>query len=189
MQSIDLIFIPLWAGFYIYWLVSAYMTRSTIKRRHSRLSFLSSGIVWVVIALIAVELVSPDILGARILPSSIWLSLVGLIITVAGLGFAVWARVHLGKNWSMMPAIRIEHTLTRTGPYRYVRHPIYTGLILALLGTAIGIGYLWVFFGVVLAIVMFVIKFRLEEQILEGEFGAKYAEYKKEVKALIPYVI
>jgi protein-S-isoprenylcysteine O-methyltransferase len=70
-----------------------------------------------------------------------------------------------------------------------VRHPIYSGLTLALFGTAIGIGYLWVFCCVLLVFVLFVIKFRIEEKFLEDEFGEEYARYKREVKALIPYVI
>ena len=128
-------------------------------------------------------------MGDRIVPVGIGFTIAGLLITFVGLGFAIWARVHLGKNWSGMPTIRQEHTLTRTGPYRFVRHPIYSGLILALFGTAIGIGYFWVFSSVLLVFVLFVIKFRMEEQFLEEEFGEEYAKYKREVKALIPYVI
>ena len=76
-----------------------------------------------------------------------------------------------------------------TGPYRFVRHPIYSGILLGLLGTAIGIGYFIVFCCVLLILVLFVIKFRIEEKFLEEEFGEEYAKYKREVKALIPYVI
>ncbi|MGB7993672.1 methyltransferase family protein [Methanoregula sp.] len=189
MQFVDLLFIPLWAAFYIYWMVSAWMTRSPVKRKQSRFTFLSYGIVWVVIWIFLVTWFVPDLMGDRLIPASIGATLAGLLITIAGLAFAIWARVHLGKNWSGMPAIREEHTITRTGPYSFVRHPIYSGLTLALFGTAIGIGYLWVFCCVLLVFVLFVIKFRIEEKFLEDEFGEEYARYKREVKALIPYVI
>jgi protein-S-isoprenylcysteine O-methyltransferase Ste14 len=125
----------------------------------------------------------------RIVPDSIGYTVSGLLITLVGLAFAIWARVHLGKNWSGMPTIREEHTITRTGPYRLVRHPIYSGILLGLTGTAIGIGYLVIFFCIILVFGLFVIKFRMEEKFLEEEFGEEYARYKREVKALIPFLI
>ena len=120
---------------------------------------------------------------------AIWFTVAGLLITIAGLAFAIWARVHLGKNWSGMPTIREEHTIIRTGPYRFVRHPIYSGLILALTGTAIGIGYFIIFCCVILIFGLFVIKFRMEEKFLLEEFGEEYVRYKRDVKALIPFLI
>ncbi|MGB8308577.1 MAG: isoprenylcysteine carboxylmethyltransferase family protein [Methanoregula sp.] len=185
----DLLFFLVWVAFYIYWLVSAWITRSPVKRKQSRFAFLSYGGVWVVIWVILVTVFVPDLMSDRIIPAGIGFTIAGLIITVAGLAFAIWARVHLGKNWSGMPVIREEHTITRTGPYSFVRHPIYSGLILAFFGTAIGIGYVWVFCCVPLIFVLFVIKFRIEEKFLEEEFGEEYARYKREIKALIPYVI
>jgi protein-S-isoprenylcysteine O-methyltransferase Ste14 len=88
-----------------------------------------------------------------------------------------------------MPTIRQDHTITRTGPYRFVRHPIYSGILLGLTGTAIGVGYLIVVFCVILIFGLFVIKVRMEEKFLLEEFGEEYAQYKREVKALIPYVL
>ncbi|MDD1701449.1 MAG: isoprenylcysteine carboxylmethyltransferase family protein, partial [Methanoregula sp.] len=132
---------------------------------------------------------SPGLMVERIVPESTGTASAGLLVTIAGLAFAVWARVHLGKNWSGMPTIRKDHTITRTGPYRFVRHPIYSGILLGLIGTAIGVGYFIIFCSVILVFGLFVIKFRMEEQFLEEEFGEEYARYKREVKALIPYVI
>jgi protein-S-isoprenylcysteine O-methyltransferase Ste14 len=189
MPFSDLLFILVWAAFYVYWLVSAWKTRSPIKRKQPRLTFLAYGFVWVIIWIILVTWFVPDLIDERIVPAGIGFTIAGLLITIVGLAFAIWARVHLGKNWSGMPVIRKEHSLTRTGPYRFVRHPIYSGLILGLFGTAIGIGYVWIFCCVILVFVLFVIKFRMEEQFLVDEFGEEYVRYKKEVKALIPYVI
>jgi protein-S-isoprenylcysteine O-methyltransferase Ste14 len=189
MQAADILFAIIWIVFYAYWLISAWKTRSPIKRKQSRFSFFLYGIVWVVIWVFIINWLSPALLSERIVPEGIGFTTAGLLITIAGLAFAVWARVHLGKNWSGMPTIREQHTLTRTGPYRFVRHPIYSGILLGLLGTAIGVGYFIIFCCVLLVLVLFVIKFRMEELFLEEEFGEEYAQFKREVKALIPYVI
>ncbi|HVP96378.1 isoprenylcysteine carboxylmethyltransferase family protein [Methanoregula sp.] len=189
MQVFDLLFALVWIVFYAYWLISAWQTRSPVKRTQSRLSFLMYGVIWVVIGLLFVSWISPELVAARLVPAGLIFTLAGLLITVAGLAFAVWARVHLGSNWSARPTIRTEHTLTRTGPYRYVRHPIYSGILLGLLGTAIGIGYFIIFACVLILLAGFVIKFRMEEKYLEEEFGEEYARYRQEVKALIPYVL
>jgi len=189
MQILYLLFALVWIIFYAYWLISAWQTRSPVKRTQSRLSFLMFGVLWVVLALLFFSWVSPGLAVSRLVPEGPAFALAGLIVTIAGLAFAVWARVHLGKNWSARPTIRSEHTLTRTGPYRYVRHPIYSGILLGLLGTAVGIGYFIIFVCVLILLAGFTVKFRMEEKFLEEEFGEEYARYRREVKALIPYVL
>jgi len=185
----DLLIVVVWAVFYAYWLISAYLTRSPVKRRQSRWTFLSYGVIWVVLPIVLLDIFAPGLESLRVLPDDPVFFVIGLVITLTGLAFAIWARVHLGKNWSGLPTIRQDHTLVRTGPYRYVRHPIYSGLTLALVGTAIGIGYLAIFFGVILVFVLFLIKSHLEEQFLLEEFGEQYEQYKREVKSIIPFVI
>jgi protein-S-isoprenylcysteine O-methyltransferase Ste14 len=112
-----------------------------------------------------------------------------MIITLLGLGFAVWARVHLGKYWSSMPAIRVDHKLIRTGPYNLVRHPIYTGILFGVAGTAIIIGEPLGLIAFFLILVVYLWKIRMEEKYLQEEFGEDYARYKKEVPALIPLLV
>ena len=177
-----------WVVFWIYWFISAWMTRSPLKRRQSQRS-------WILFVLLFGFLVlyssasSPGFLIQRVIPDSLVFGLSGMIITLLGLGFAVWARVHLGKYWSSMPAIREDHKLIRTGPYRFVRHPIYTGVQVGIAGTAIIIGMslgLIVFF---LIMVVYLWKIRMEENYLSEEFGEEYARYKKEVPALIPFLV
>jgi protein-S-isoprenylcysteine O-methyltransferase Ste14 len=189
MQTAEALFIVIWIAFYAYWLFSALKTRSPVKRKQSQYSFFLYGITWVVLCIFFINWLSPDLMAERIVPDGIGFTLIGLLVTIAGLAFAIWARVHLGKNWSGMPTIRQDHTITRTGPYRFVRHPIYSGILLGLTGTAMGIGYLVIFFCVILVFGLFVIKFRMEEKFLLEEFGEEYARYKREVKALIPYVM
>jgi protein-S-isoprenylcysteine O-methyltransferase Ste14 len=189
MQTATVLFILIWVAFYAYWLISAIKTRSPVKRRLSQYSFFLYGITWVILCIFFVNWLSPDLVKARIVPEGTGFSIIGLLVTIAGLAFAVQARVCLGSNWSGIPTIRQDHTITRTGPYRFVRHPIYSGILLGLTGTAIGIGYLVIFFCVLLCLGLFVIKFRLEEKFLLEEFGEEYARYRREVKALIPYVL
>jgi protein-S-isoprenylcysteine O-methyltransferase Ste14 len=177
-----------WIVFWIYWFISAWMTRSPLKRKQSQRSWLLFILLFGFLVFY-LSVPSPDLLFQRVIPDSLVIGLSGMIITLLGLGFAVWARVHLGKYWSSMPAIREDHKLIRTGPYHFVRHPIYTGVLVGIAGTAIIIGMplgLIVFF---LILVVYLWKIRMEEIFLSEEFGEEYARYKKEVPALIPFFV
>ena len=110
----------------------------------------------------------------------------GLAFTVAGLCFAVWARIHLGKYWSGRITLKENHRVIQTGPYALVRHPIYSGLILALFGTAITLGTMPAFAGFAFMLIAFVRKLKIEETWLCSQFGAEYEAYRNRVKALIP---
>jgi protein-S-isoprenylcysteine O-methyltransferase Ste14 len=112
----------------------------------------------------------------------------GAALAAAGLGFSVWARVHLGSYWSALIAVKDRHQLIRTGPYALVRHPIYTGMLLALLGGAVSHGAPRAFLGVALALVTYSWKLRKEEAVLAPQLGEEYARYRREVKALVPFL-
>jgi protein-S-isoprenylcysteine O-methyltransferase Ste14 len=128
-------------------------------------------------------------LSSRIFPDTPAVQITGAIITFAGLAFTAWARTVLGRNWSAVVTIRQDHHLIRTGPYRWVRHPIYSGLLLAMLGTAISLGLLRGLAGTLIGLAAFRMKASLEEAFLTEQFGPEYIEYKKKVKALIPSVL
>jgi len=113
---------------------------------------------------------------------------VGLAITVIGLGFAVWARLHIGRNWDALVALKENHQLVRTGPYAIVRHPIYSGFISATLGTAIAQGDVGGLISTALIAIAWGYKSRVEEAFMIEAFGAEYEQYRREVKALIPFV-
>jgi protein-S-isoprenylcysteine O-methyltransferase Ste14 len=120
-----------------------------------------------------------------ITPAS-WVMILGVALTAAGLLFAIWARLYLGKNWSGLVTVKIEHELVRTGPYRFVRHPIYSGILLALIGTSLCRRNLWGFAGVVLMWLGFWIKSRFEERFMVETFGSQYEDYRRTTGALIP---
>jgi protein-S-isoprenylcysteine O-methyltransferase len=108
---------------------------------------------------------------------------------VAGLGFSLWARFALGRNWSGTVTIKRDHELVRSGPYAIVRHPIYSGILLALLATAIARGHLGAFVGLAVAALTLRLKALSEESFMVEQFGAQYSAYQREVKALIPFVL
>ncbi len=143
-------------------------------------------------ALAAALLAFPDRqvswLDQRFLPGTMVIYWLGLIMLAAGVAFAVWARNYLGRNWSGSVTVKQDHELIRTGPYRFVRHPIYSGLLLAILGTAIAFGE-WrglLAFGLLTGSLL--LKLRMEERFMSEIFPNEYARYRAEVPALIPFI-
>jgi protein-S-isoprenylcysteine O-methyltransferase Ste14 len=112
----------------------------------------------------------------------------GTALTLGGLLFTVWARIHLGKYWSGIITLKKDHQLIRTGPYQYVRHPIYTGFVTAALGSALVAGTTDAWIGFPLILLACLIKIRREEFVLTNEFGNEYRRFKNEVAALVPFV-
>ena len=108
---------------------------------------------------------------------------------VAGLLFAVWARLHLGRNWSRSVTVKEGHELIITGPYTLVRHPIYTGILAGFLGTAIALSQVRGFIGFVLIFIAFWAKLRREEAWMRSQFGETYAAYARHTAALVPYLV
>jgi protein-S-isoprenylcysteine O-methyltransferase Ste14 len=112
-----------------------------------------------------------------------------LVLVVAGVGLACWSRYLLGRNWSSVVQIKRDHDLIDTGPYRYVRHPIYTSLLLAFVGTALKEGDVRGIFAVAIVFASFWRKLRMEERMLGEAFGPAYTAYRNRTKALIPGVL
>jgi protein-S-isoprenylcysteine O-methyltransferase Ste14 len=128
-------------------------------------------------------------LKLRWLPENDWLRALGCLLALAGVAFAVRARQVLGENWSVAVQLKQGHELIERGPYRWVRHPIYSGLLLAFLGTAVLVGELRGLLALAIVAVSFWFKLQLEERWLGEQFGPAYADYRKRVKALVPGIL
>lgn len=140
-------------------------------------------------ALVALPIFSTGHLATRVLPASRPLALAGLAVEAAGFAFAFLARRHLGEHWSGQVTVKEGHQLIRTGPYALARHPIYTGLLFAVLGSALVVGEARGIVALVLLLLAYAIKIPREERVLAAHFGEEYQAYRREVKALIPYLL
>jgi len=177
----------LWFTWAVYWMVSSVRIKAAVRREStaSRLAHVIPLIVGGV--LIGWHNLPWDPLNARLWPHSLTAYWIGLTLLIAGLAFAVWARVHLGRNWSGSVTVKEGHELIRSGPYAYVRHPIYTGLITAVLGTAIVSGTLRAAVGLVIITVSLLRKLRTEEAFMRETFPGEYERYSADVPGLLPF--
>jgi protein-S-isoprenylcysteine O-methyltransferase Ste14 len=178
----------IWAVFGALWFLPAVFGKRTLKQQTPGSRILQ--LVWLVAAyvLFANQDLGWDLLNRRLVPAGMPASEVGYGLLGTGMLFALWARVFLGRNWSSNVTLKQDHTLVRSGPYRIVRHPIYTGLLVALLGTAIALGPLRCFIGVLLAAIAWKFKSMTEESFMVQQFGDQYRQYQMEVKGLVPYI-
>lgn len=181
-------FPAMWLSWVVYWWAASRDVKSTLRRESlpSRLSH----IVPLAIAVLLFNLRSVPIafLGERFVPFAEWPFWLGSLLTAAGLLFTVWARLHLGRNWSGTITVKEEHELITSGPYTLVRHPIYTGLLLAFLGSALAIGDWQGVLAFALAAGALWRKLRVEERWMRQQFGDAYHAYSHRVAALIPFV-
>jgi protein-S-isoprenylcysteine O-methyltransferase Ste14 len=128
-------------------------------------------------------------LRLRFIPQLESLPLAGMVLTVAGCAFAIWARVTLGANWSARATVKADHELITSGPYSLARHPIYTGLLMAIMGSALAGGEWRCVLGVAIIVFAFLVKMSQEERLMMQTFPEAYPRYRERVKALIPGVL
>jgi protein-S-isoprenylcysteine O-methyltransferase Ste14 len=175
-----------WLAWIIYWFGSAWGTRRTVRREPfvQRLST----IVVMVLAVGLLGLVDErfGFLGQRFVPDSESVRRVGLVLTLAGLAFTVWARIHLGQFWSARVGLKEDHELIQSGPYAWVRHPIYSGILVAVIGSAVVAGDYRALLAVVLVWVGLSLKARREEKLLSEHFGEAFVQYRQRTGALVP---
>jgi protein-S-isoprenylcysteine O-methyltransferase Ste14 len=180
----------LWLAAGLVWLVGA-ITAKRAERRQSLASRLRHLALEVpAFFMVFAQVTWPAWLERRFVPeASITARWIGLALTAVGIAFAIAARVWIGRNWSGRVTIKQQHELIQDGPYSLVRHPIYSGLLLALLGTAMVQGELHGLIGFALAALGWTFKLRTEEAFLAQQFGNEYLDYKQRVKALVPFVV
>lgn len=179
------LFVSLWLILASYWTWGFFGNKRTSYRWSPRWRIL--GIV-VFIGFVAFAHEYPPLVR-RIYPPSPAKELAGIAICAAGVALAIWARRTLGGNWSGGPTIKEGHELVTAGPYRLARHPIYTGFLLAIVGTALGSGKPRDLIILAVALPALWIKLSIEERLMTRQFPREYPDYKKRTKALIPFVL
>jgi protein-S-isoprenylcysteine O-methyltransferase Ste14 len=178
----------LWLGWASYWLIAAASAKRTRRRESLASRFFHLAPLFLGVFLLSSPRIASPYLTARYLPPNYAFFWFGFILVALGLAFAIAARVWLGGNWSGTVTLKENHELIRTGPYRFVRHPIYTGILLAILGTAIAQGEWRGLIALALIAAGFIRKIRVEECFLSQEFGGAYARYQREVPTLVPLI-
>jgi protein-S-isoprenylcysteine O-methyltransferase Ste14 len=199
MITYETVILTCWATFIVVWAVSALNTKQDVPGSQGKLwqqfGLLRLVAAVVVLSFVAVRIATGTahftnfglIFSRGIFPESTVLGWTAAALSVIGLGFAIWARVQLGRNWSPRPAAKEEHELVTTGPYAYVRHPIYTGVILMAFGAAVT-GSFWGIGVFIIACLTFILRIGKEEQIILELFPNEYPEYQKRTKRLVPFV-
>jgi protein-S-isoprenylcysteine O-methyltransferase Ste14 len=176
--------IYLWVGIFVLWAISGLAAKQTVL---SRSEGTARAAVWIVmIAWWMLFDQNLHWLAWRFVPNGQASLYTGLVLTILGLGFSVWARFSLGRNFSRKVTVTEDHKLKRTGPYGIVRHPIYSGFMLATLGTAIAFGAVRGLVSFALVVLAWGYKSRIEEGLMIEQFRGQYEQYRREVKALIP---
>jgi len=177
-----------WIGFFAYWIINARRVKVTAERQ-SVWSALAHRIPLGFSYYLLAAWYLPPTLNASVTSHADWAIAMGGFICVLGLFVTLWARRTLAGNWSSDVTFKQGHELIRRGPYRFVRHPIYTGLLTMGLGTAIEIGRLrgWVAMPLMMAALW--LKLKQEEALMLRHFPDEYPDYRKRVKAIVPFVI
>jgi len=180
-----------WFVFVVVWVIASRNTKRTVERPANQLGY---RVAW--IAAFAILFVSRPRaynrfapLTDHVLPGSDAVVLAGLALATAGLALAFWARATLGGNWSGTVTFKEDHSLIDTGPYAFVRHPIYTAILLMFVGTAVAYGTLGSLLAVPVAAVSFVVKARQEEHLLEKHFPDAYPAYRARTRMIVPFLL
>lgn len=190
MIIIIIIVTIVWVVLLAYWVLSALQSKRNLHNYNWRLELL---IRFVIIVLVILFLRIPSLhrfaenIHSETLPLNSFLIVLGFIFFILGIALTVWARISLGKNWGMPMTIKENPDLVKTGPYSYIRHPIYSGVILAMFGTAFAVTIYWII-PLLIVSIYFLYSLKKEEQNLVRLFPKEYEKYKKNTHALIPFI-
>jgi protein-S-isoprenylcysteine O-methyltransferase Ste14 len=177
---------PMWLAIFIIWAITGLNTKRTVgsaSDARARISLGGALLGWLILFNRGFR---PGVLGERFVPIGPGVVYTGTALTAVGLGFALWARFAIGRNWGRLVTVQEDHQLIRTGPYAIVRHPIYSGFMLATFGTALAIGEVGGLVATALVVICWGYKSRLEERYMIEHFGVEYEQYRQQVKGLIP---
>jgi len=181
MDAVDIVIGIGWAAFWIYWIAVSLGVKAGRSRWTRFAGFRVAGV------LIILFLLRLRVLKGHAVTHDPWLQGIGLAIFLLGLALAIWARVFLGRNWGTPMSEKVDPELITAGPYRTIRHPIYSGIILAMVGTTVAVSVYWLI-AVVLLGAYFVYSAVMEERYIAGVFPDAYPRYKQSTKMLIPFI-
>jgi hypothetical protein len=189
MAVTGILILVLWLVLLLYWYVFAPKSkRSSRGYNWQRVIVVRLILIVIVILLLRIASIKSYILSVDLAPHfNPIIAASGVLICAFGVGLAIWARSILARNWGMPMTLREKPELITTGPYAFIRHPIYSGFFLATLGTVLVSGLFWLFILVILSI-YFVFSSKVEEADMMNQFPKEYPEYKKRAKAFIPFI-
>ena len=176
----------IWAVFGVYWIVAARRRKAEQTSELSLYRLVRILLLAVTFALLFSPWARVGPLGRRFLPPLPIIAYIGFALAVAGMGIAVWARIHLGQYWSDKVVLKLDHQLISSGPYARMRHPIYSGVLLGVAGTALVVGEWRGVVAFFLLLTNYAVKANREEKILAGAFAEGFSEHKKRAGFLLP---
>jgi protein-S-isoprenylcysteine O-methyltransferase Ste14 len=182
MHVVEFVIFAGWIAFWIYWLAASVGVK-TGQSRSTRFVAVRVGILLIVILLLRTGALK----GHAAATSNPWLQGIGTALFVLGLLLAIWARLYLGRNWGMPMTQKDDPELVTTGPYHSIRHPIYSGILLAMIGTTIAVSLYWLVAVLILG-AYFVYSAFMEERFMAGRFPDSYPEYRRSTKMLVPFL-
>ena len=176
----------LWIAFAAIWLAAALNTKR-YARTNMRSAIVRASLILIIFTLLRNHAARHFFGGVERMIWNPVIASVGIALAALGIGFAIWARVQLGRNWGMPMSLKEDAELITRGPYAYVRHPIYGGVLLAMLGSAL----VSVWWGAVLVLfgIYFIWSAKTEENIMTAQFPQLYADYMKRTKMFIPFLV
>lgn len=181
MHAVDVVIFAVWVAFWLYWLAASF----GVKVGQTQWSRFAG--IRIILILVILLLARAGGFRGHSVTGDPWLQGTGLGVFLLGLALAVWARVYLGRNWGMPMSRKADPELVTTGPYQSIRHPIYSGIILAMIGTAIAVSLYWLV-AVALLGTYFVYSAVMEERFMAGRFPDSYPQYKRATKMLVPFI-
>jgi protein-S-isoprenylcysteine O-methyltransferase Ste14 len=182
MRVVELVFGAGWAAFWLYWIVAAFSMKRGRKPWSHELR------IRAVLVVVVIVLTRAGVFRGHGVHSDPVRAGLGLVFFALGLAFAVWARIHIGRNWGTPMTQKNEPELVTSGPYRLVRHPIYSGILLGGVATAVALSWLWLV-AAALAGVYFIYSATVEERFLAEQFPDAYPGYKRSTKMLVPFIL
>ena len=183
MRAVQIVVVVVWAAFWLYWLVAAFSTK---KGQVPWSRYLVSRVVIVLLAIVLLRVGA--FRGNSHGTDQAWRAGLGIFLLIVGLGFAIWARVHIGRNWGTPMTKKDEPQLVTSGPYHLVRHPIYSGILIGGIGTAVALGWFWLV-AVLLAGIYFFYSATAEEHYMTEQFPDTYPSYRRSTKMLLPFIL